>query len=95
VGVANPTRKWHDPALVTVVVPPDQLSPHALRALIEDFVTSEGTDYGEEEVSLEDKVREVRAQIDRGEVDIVFDEKTSGVDLVRRSDARGGPPSRR
>ena len=37
-------------------VPYDQLSPEALQGVIEEFVTRDGTDYGEIEVSLETKI---------------------------------------
>lgn len=73
-----------DDARAIMIIPPDLLSAEALRGIIEDFVTSEGTDYGLEEVPLEDKVRAVRSQIDRGDVEIVFDPKTESIDLVRR-----------
>ena len=33
-------------------IPHDQLSPQALRGLIEEFVTRDGTDYGTTEASL-------------------------------------------
>ena len=40
---------------------PDQLSPEALRSLIEEFVTRDGTDYGAVERSVEEKIAQVRA----------------------------------
>ena len=56
-----------------IEIPPDSLSRDALRALVEEFVTRDGTDYGPVEKSLEAKVAEVLRQLDRGEVRIVFD----------------------
>ena len=52
------------------------LSPEALEGLIEEFVTRDGTDYGLEERTLDDKKAAVRRQLDRGEVVIVFDPET-------------------
>ena len=49
------------------VVPWRELSPHALRAVIEEFVLREGTDYGQQEYDLAAKVQAVRAQLERGE----------------------------
>jgi uncharacterized protein YheU (UPF0270 family) len=49
------------------------LSRDALRALVEEFVTRDGTDYGAVERSLDAKVADVLRQLDRGEVRIVFD----------------------
>jgi uncharacterized protein YheU (UPF0270 family) len=37
-------------------VSPDDLSPEALRGLVEEFVTRSGTDYGAVERSVEEKI---------------------------------------
>jgi len=65
-----------------VEVPTDALSPEALRALIEEFVTRDGTDYGSVERSLEEKVAAVRGQLARGEVRIVFDPESETTTLI-------------
>ena len=65
-----------------VEVPPEELSPPALRGVIESFVLREGTDYGERDVSLEDKVAAVRAQLQRGDARILFDPVTETIDIV-------------
>ena len=41
----------------------------------------EGTDYGEREYSLEQKVAHVRAQLERGLARILFDSETNTVTL--------------
>ncbi len=63
-----------------VVVPHGDLAPELLR---------EGTDYGEREISLEDKVVRVITQLKRGEAQIVFDPDTDTVSIVR-ADPRPG-----
>ncbi len=65
-----------------VVVPYTELSPEALRGVIEAFVLREGTEYGERDVSLEDKVSQVTRQLRRGEARIVFDPQTESIDIV-------------
>lgn len=60
------------------------LSPEALRGVIEAFVLQEGTDYGHGDISLDSKVEQVRGQIDRGEAQIMFDPATSSVSILRR-----------
>ena len=50
-----------------IVIPHRELSPEALRGVMESFVLREGTDYGEREVSLEQKVAQVLRQLERGE----------------------------
>lgn len=41
----------------------------------------EGTDYGERELPLEQKVAQVRAQLERGQARIVFDPDSSSVTI--------------
>ncbi len=65
-----------------VELQPDQLSPEALRGLIEEYVSREGTDYGPGEWTLDEKVEQVRAQIERGEAKIVFDPQLESASIV-------------
>jgi len=67
-----------------VEIPLEELSASALRGVLEAFVNREGTDYGEVERSLEDKVADVMRQLKRGEACIVFDPETESVTLVPR-----------
>jgi len=62
-----------------VEIPYGELTAEALRGVIESFVLREGTDYGQRECSLEQKVAQVRAQIERGMARILFDPQTSTV----------------
>ncbi len=66
-----------------LAVPHAQLSPAALRGLIEAFVLREGTDYGAREVSFETKVAQVAAQLESGEAQIWFDPGSNSVDIIR------------
>jgi len=75
-------------SLSAVMVPHTQLTAEILHSVIESFVLREGTDYGEREFSLEDKVRRVMRQIERGEAQIVFDPRTDSIDIVAVSSAR-------
>lgn len=63
-------------------IPYTELSKETLTAVIEEFITREGTDYGEFEYSLEDKIRHVRMQLERGEVKITFDPESETCTLV-------------
>jgi uncharacterized protein len=65
-----------------VPIPHAELSADALRGVIESFVLREGTDYGEHEHSLEQKVAQVRAQLERGQARILFDPESNTVTLV-------------
>jgi uncharacterized protein YheU (UPF0270 family) len=71
-----------DDAPQPVVVPYTELSADLLHAVIESFVLREGTDYGEKEVSLQDKVARVVAQLRKGEARIVFDPESESISIV-------------
>jgi len=65
-----------------MLIPHQQLSAEALQGLIEDFVTREGTDYGEIEVALSVKVAQIKRQLDQGESVIIFDEKDESITIL-------------
>jgi uncharacterized protein len=65
-----------------VVVPHTELSEDALRGVLEAFVLREGTEYGERDVSLDQKVAQVIRQLQRGEARIVFDPESETIDIV-------------
>jgi uncharacterized protein YheU (UPF0270 family) len=67
-----------------VEVPPAALSSEALEALVDDFTTREGTDYGEREYTLAEKRAHVMRGLSRGEVVIVFDPKSETATLLTR-----------
>ena len=71
-----------EPSASPVEVPHTALDEDLLRAVIESFVLREGTDYGERELSLDDKVRRVVRLLERGDARIVFDPRTDSVDVV-------------
>ena len=56
-----------------MVVPWSSLSEDALTGIIEDFVTREGTEYGASDISLDQKVSQIRRQLERGDASIVYD----------------------
>jgi hypothetical protein len=67
---------------VPVVVPHADLAADLLRAVIESFVLREGTDYGEKEFTLDQKVERVIRQLERGEAQIVFDPDPESVNIA-------------
>jgi uncharacterized protein len=73
-----------------VVVPHTALEADLLRAVIESFVLREGTDYGERELSLDDKVSRVLRLLEGGDARIVFDPETQTVAIVTKHGAIPG-----
>ena len=69
--------------LASLSIPWQSLSEDALAGVIEEFVSREGTEYGAEEVSLKDKCRQVRLQLERGEAAITWDEDAQSCSIVR------------
>lgn len=69
-----------------IEVPIEALSAELLDAIIESFILREGTDYGSVEFSLEAKLKQVRRQIEKGDVKIVFDPTTESVNLMTDRD---------
>lgn len=65
-----------------MVVPHTALAAEVLRAVIESFVLREGTDYGEQELSLDEKVARVIRQLERREAQIVFAPHTESVSIL-------------
>ena len=66
-----------------MIVPYNALEPDTLTALIEEFVSRDGTDYGDEEVSLSEKVSKVKTMLTTGEVVIVFIASSGECNIVR------------
>ena len=67
-------------------IPYQDLSPEALQGLIESYVLREGTDYGQSEHSLKDKVAAVYAQLKSGEAIIVYSELHETVNIQPRDE---------
>ena len=65
-----------------MLVPHQQLSEEALRGLVRDFVSRDGTDYGAAEATLEQKVADVLRLLERREVAVDFDPETQSVNIV-------------
>lgn len=71
-----------------MIIPHEQISDDALQGLIEEFITRDGTDYGETEISLAQKVEQVKRQLIRGDIVIVFDAASESVSIVTKHDAK-------
>lgn len=67
-----------------MLIPYQSLDNETLYNLIESFVLREGTDYGEDEVSLNTKSQKVLEQIKKGEVLILYSEHSESVTLISK-----------
>ena len=59
-------------------IPPGQLAPETLRSVIEEFVTHDGTD----RFDAETKIRTIEGLLQRGEVEISFDETSCSCNIL-------------
>ncbi|WP_415900098.1 YheU family protein [Neptuniibacter sp. QD48_11] len=67
-----------------MIIPYQELESDTLTALIEEFVSRDGTDYGEYEFSLSDKVAQVKSLLQSGQVVILFSESTGLCNIVSK-----------
>ncbi|MEZ5501920.1 MAG: YheU family protein [Halioglobus sp.] len=70
-----------------VAVPPARLDPAVLHALLEDYASRDGTDYGARELTLDEKVQRLQRQLDAGELHILYDADSEQWDLVNQAQA--------
>lgn len=59
-------------------IPHTQLSPAALRAIVEEFVTRDGTDH----FSVERRIEAVLRYLDSGRVELHFDDETKTCNIL-------------
>lgn len=61
-----------------MLVPHEQLAPATLRAVVQEFVTRDGTDHS----SVEIRIDAVLRQLETGAVCLYFDEDTSSCNIL-------------
>lgn len=57
-----------------MIVPWQAISDETLQQLLEEYVSRDGTDYGESEVSVTQRVSQVHQHLQKGRLVIWFDE---------------------
>ena len=68
-------------------IPVNKLSPVALQGVIEEFISRNGTDYGEIEASTEAKFRQVKQKLEKGLDVILFDDETETTNIFLANDS--------
>ena len=64
-------------------IPFEQLSPDTLTAILEEYASREGTEYGAVDYSLAQKVAMLRKQLEQGDIGISFDPLTESCSLTK------------
>ena len=67
-----------------MIIPVEQINTDTLGNLIEAFITREGTDYGANEVSLAEKVRQIKKQLRMGDIVVVFDAASESANIMSK-----------
>jgi len=68
------------------LIPVSKISPEALQCVIEEFISRNGTDYGEIETSRETKFRQVKCKLETGEAILIFDDETETTNILSAND---------
>ena len=63
-------------------IPYTELSQEALLGVIDAFILREGTDYGHEEITFDQKRSRVLSMLQSGEAEIVFYQESDHIDIV-------------
>jgi uncharacterized protein YheU (UPF0270 family) len=65
-------------------IPHTKLSPATLRAVVQEFVTRDGTDYS----SVERRIENVLRQLESGQVELHFDDQSQTCNLVNADEGK-------
>lgn len=68
-----------------MIIPHEQLEPDTLRALVEEFVTRDGTDH----TDVEPRVERILEQLRIGDLAVTFDRELGTTHILRRDDIAG------
>ena len=71
-----------------VQVPVERVPAETLNALLEEFASRDGTDYGAQETPLETRVASLTARLRGGSLQLLFDVSSESWDILATDDAR-------
>jgi len=63
-------------------IPYESVSSETLTCILEEYASREGTEYGDHDYSIEEKVAQLYAQLKRGDIGLTFDPNTETCTLV-------------
>jgi uncharacterized protein YheU (UPF0270 family) len=67
-----------------MIIPFDTINNETLQSLVESFVLREGTDYGEVEISMQEKVYQIIEQLRLGDIVIEYSEEHESVTIIAK-----------
>jgi uncharacterized protein YheU (UPF0270 family) len=82
----NAPPEYDDDEAGVIEIPYQGLSQDALAGIVEEFASRDGTDYGEFECSLADKISQVEVQLKSGHLTLLFDPVSQSCQIVNSKD---------
>lgn len=71
-----------------MMIPWQELDPDTLNNIIESFVLREGTDYGEQEKTLQQKVDDIKCQLKNGTLVLIWSELHETINIMLKDQFR-------
>ncbi len=68
------------------IIPVSKLSSEALQGVIDEYISRDGTDYGDIEVSLKTKFKQVKHKLENGSAVLVFDDESETTNIFLHDD---------
>ncbi len=65
-----------------MIIPIDSVSVDVLEAIIKEFILREGTDYGLVDASSDEKIAQVKSQLEQGSAVLVYSELYETVNIM-------------
>jgi uncharacterized protein YheU (UPF0270 family) len=84
--VSDGPPDYDDEEAGVIEIPYQSLSAGAFEGIVQEFASRDGTDYGEVEFSLADKVSQVEVQLKSGHLTLLFDPVAQNCQLVKSTD---------
>ncbi len=69
-----------------VKIPYTELSPEALQGIIEQFISRDGPDSGNVEISFQRKIEQVMQNLKTGKAFILYDESSQSCNILSKDD---------
>ena len=68
------------------IIPVNKLSTEALQGIIQEFISRNGTDYGEIEASPDTKFRQVKSKLENGLAVLIYDDEFETTNIFLAND---------
>ena len=68
------------------IIPVNKLSAKALKGVIEEFISRNGTDYGKIEASMETNFKQVKYKLENGLAVLIFDDENETTNIFLADD---------